>query len=230
MVGLVFLAALASGCVRTASAEPSNSVDLPLASIPAPTSLPVPAPDEINSSLVPELAGATGPHGRLAWTYIDESTTLGFTTTLEAELVFTELQRVTDGADSEEHGASTAYRVDGYLTHVPGMTSCSAPGESCRVVRLQDADLVGLAIRRDGVLSLDLQWRTFGLDEMPDRPSARIAVGLHEIGYEGVAGSLEAGDVIGSTLVLSTLGDGSRALTYARGTIVAHGRLTVDFG
>ncbi|MDG2112776.1 MAG: hypothetical protein P8N02_09210 [Actinomycetota bacterium] len=226
--------ALASGCVRTASADIAV-VATENDSTPAPVAPPTPAPTpvrtpEIDGALLPELSVPTGPRGQLSWTYVDEAAALGFVTTLEAELVFTELQRVTHELDSEELGASTAYRVDGYLSHVPGATSCTAPHASCRVVLLEDADLVGLAIRRDGVLSLDLNWRTFGPDELAARPSAQVVLGLDQIGYLGVAGSLEAAGAVGSTLVLPANGDTARSLNFSRGSAVGHGRLSVDLG
>ena len=235
---LLVPALLLTSCVRTASAEAEPTVPDPPSSLVEANS-PV-GPDlgsdtEDNDAalaLVPSLLDPdiAGLHAVVNWIYSDEGTPFGFTTQALARLRFTELDPVQDDGQGAAIDVSTAYRVDGVFEHVATATACNSPKGSCRVVGLQDAELEGIAVRRQNVVTIDLRWRTFGPEDEPSRPGARIAIGLDEFGYLGVAEALEASRFVNSTIVVSLSSQNARSFRYTRGSIDASGSLTIGVG
>ena len=224
---LVGATLLLVGCVRSASAvvdggDPAERVAIdPTPAPPAPGSgrlldLTV-VPDETN-----ELSGSTA---RLVWTHHDQGSPVGFETILAADLHLTELQPVDD--DAADAGDSVVYRVTGSLEHIGARTSCTSPVGNCRVVRLEDADLVGFAVRHDDSVTFELDWRSFGGEAIRSSPRARVAVGVAELDYLEVAVGLERAGVVGRPMAVS-VASGRMELGRPAGSISSTGTLTVN--
>jgi hypothetical protein len=232
------LSALLAGCVRSSRAdvvtvEPGNASVV----VEGSTSTGEALADEVamQGLVTPTLpplpvAGLGSPgatlRGRLVWHHRDDGQPFGLHTELVSELRFTELSSVTGDDDPD----STAYRVDGQLSHVTVGTGCTVEDGDCRVVALQDADLVGVAVWSGSALSIELQWRTFGPDREAGRPSARVAIDLREFGYLGVAEAMEAAGAVGSTVVVPFASMGRRDFSWVRGSLQSNGELVVELG
>ena len=182
-------------------------------------------------SIVPAIPLALGgiPQGTLRWSYDDGGGAFAFETELVADLAFTELEPVRD-EDLLDIESSRAFAVTGTLRHVAEATSCDGDESRCRIISLGDADLVGIAVRRGDTLTIELDWRTFGAESLAARPEAVVALRWSEIGYLGVAESLEASGAIGTPMVLSLSSHGGRQLAWARGGVAARGALDVWVG
>ena len=148
---------------------------------------------------------------------------------LEDVVGMTVLEPVRD-EDLLDIESSRAFAVTGTLRHVAEATSCDGDESRCRIISLGDADLVGIAVRRGDTLTIELDWRTFGAESLAARPEAVVALRWSEIGYLGVAESLEASGAIGTPMVLSLSSHGGRQLAWARGGVAARGALDVWVG
>jgi len=218
---------MATSCVRIAEASGEAGQD----TVPAPVLAPSEEALGEEVSLVPALPLEQGgvAHGTLRWAFDDGGGDFSFETELVAELSFTRLQPV-HAEDLLDVEASRAYSVAGSLRHNSEATSCDAGETRCRVISLVDADLVGIAIRRGGVLSVELDWRSFGPESASARPEAIVALGWDQIGYLGVADSLEASGVVGTTVVVDLASGRVRQVHWARGSASGTGVLEVSLG
>lgn len=162
----------------------------------------------------------------ITW-YHEDVDSFGFSTELRAELELTELEPVSafSGAERPEDGA--AYAVGGTLRHLGGAPRCDVPGMWCRVEIVEDADLVGLAVRRGTELTVDLQWRGFGPDNRPAQPLVQLVVGDRTIGYHGVAEALEQSGVVGRPFTIDISTAAERRFGIDPGAMAAGGAVTV---
>ncbi len=154
---------------------------------------------------------------------------LGFSTELSAELALTELDLASEppSADPAATQAGAAYQVAGTLRHVEGAARCEALAMSCRVDILEEADLVGLAVRRGNTLTVDLQWTGFGPDHLPAQPIVHLRVAGQRIRYYGVVEGLEQAGLIGSPFTVDLSSSTTRRFAADTTAVAARGVTTV---
>lgn len=197
---LIALAVLASACVQQAAADSTAPT----------TSAPPPVPVSLQMSA---RGGPAAPPTVIS-DGVDLVATISWDQTVSSGLLWVESSlrgtlRLSVTADP------TRFDVSGQIVHDPVSVSCTWAGrDACDVVRLADGEVSGSAVRDGDVLTVRVDWQTYGTGGLTDPVAMAVDAGAGVFGVPAYVRALEEAHVVGGPLAVD--------LASGASTVVRH--------